>query len=125
VSKPQGADDLRLLQKAGESFGIGHLRRHIFLCLGPDCCASKVGEKSWEFLKEELKRRGLASAQGGVYRTKVGCLRVCCDGPIAVVYPEGTWYYRMTPDRLQRVIDEHLVHGRPVSEFAFAHNPLP
>lgn len=116
---------LKKLRKAGESLGIGLLQRHIFICLGPDCCSTSEGEEAWSYLKQQLKQRGLSSSSGGVFRTKVGCLRVCSDGPIAVVYPEGTWYCRMTPERLERVIEEHLVAGRPVLEYAFAHNPLP
>src|SRR5262245_26166905 len=86
------------LEKVARTFGIGDLKRHIFLCLGPDCCSSKQGEESWDYLKKRLKKLGLVAPEGGVYRTKVGCLRVCSDGPIAVVYPEGIWYSRMTPE---------------------------
>lgn len=113
------------LVRAAEAYGIGRLQRHIFLCLGPDCCSANEGEKAWKYLKSELKRRKLDSERGGIFRTKAGCLRVCTQGPIAVVYPEGTWYYRMTPERLERVIEEHLVNGNPVQEYAFVHNPLP
>ncbi len=112
------------LRKAADGYGIGNLQRHIFLCLGPDCCSAREGELAWEFLKKRLKKLGLSKPERGIFRTKAGCLRVCAHGPIAVVYPEGTWYYKMTPERLERVVIEHLVEGKPVLDYAFAANPL-
>ena len=82
-----------------------------------------MGEKSWDYLKARLAERGLSP--GNVFRTKVGCLRVCAEGPIGLVYPEGTWYRDLTPESIDLVIEEHLISGRPVSRLTVATHPLP
>jgi (2Fe-2S) ferredoxin len=106
---------------------IGSYHRHVFLCIGDSCCTAEVGQAAWEALKDELKARNLSLSTGpnACYRTKVGCLRICQSGPIAVVYPEGTWYQGMTAERIPLFVQQHLVEGRPVEQWIFARNPLP
>ncbi len=112
------------LQDAAKEIGIGQLRHHIFICLGPDCCSKDRGQAVWQYLKKRLKELGLTGKSPTVHRSKVDCLRICQQGPIVVIYPEGTWYHQVDEAKMERIVQSHIVKGNPLIEEAFAMNPL-
>ena len=95
--------------------------RHVFLCTGANC-QPELASKTWRCLGQQFKE--LAKQGHCLHRTQVQCFSLCRSGPIALVYPEGTYYHDVTPQVCQRIVEEHLLKGTVVTEFAFAQMPL-
>ena len=97
---------------------MSYYRRHIFFCTnlrtdGRQCCQDAGADSARAYAKERVKQLGLAGP-GGVRVNKAGCLDRCEEGPVAVVYPEGTWYTYVDKEDIDEIVEQHLVHGREV-----------
>lgn len=114
------SDETSFQSAAFEKMGLGSAQRHVFLCVGPDCCSTDQGLATWDVLKKKIAEAGVP-----VMRTKAACLRICRGGPWMVVYPEGVWYGGVTPERCDRIVREHLQQGRIIDEWVAARRPLP
>ncbi len=114
-----------------EELGLNKIGRHIFLCADqtkPKCCPKKTSLEAWNYLKKRLKELELEQpteiSNHCIFRTKANCLRVCKEGPILLVYPDGVWYRNATPETIEKILQEHILGNTIVEEYAFLTHPL-
>ncbi len=97
---------------------MSYYRYHVFFCVnrrdgGQPCCANHGSQEMRDHAKDRIKALGLAG-QGGVRINQAGCMDRCHQGPVMVVYPEGTWYTYKNRADIDEIIDRHLRQGQPV-----------
>jgi (2Fe-2S) ferredoxin len=103
---------------------MSYYRHHVFFCLnqrdnGEASCSQHAAQDGFARCKAKVKEAGLMGP-GGVRVNKAGCLDRCAGGPVAVVYPEGTWYTYVDGHDIDEIVESHLKNGKPVERLMLA-----
>lgn len=93
--------------------------KHVFFCInqranGEACCGNHNSQKARDYVKAKVKSLGISKLENNIRINNAGCLDRCDQGPVIVVYPEGTWYTYVDESDLDEIIEEHLQNGRVV-----------
>ena len=107
------------------------ISHHLLLCATPAkalCCPDPaMGQASWDTLKRLVREWGLedpARPQGIVLRTKADCLRICSEGPVLLIWPEGIVYGGVSPERIEQILRDHVIGGRPIEPWIVKRMPF-
>ncbi|NNM69413.1 MAG: (2Fe-2S) ferredoxin domain-containing protein [Gallionella sp.] len=98
-------------------------KRHLLVCVGSRCSQNGASQALFDSLGEKFKAAGIDGGESRVKRSRTTCFATCKSGPILCVQPDGVWYYNVTPDNMDRIIQEHLVGGQPVEELIYHRGP--
>jgi (2Fe-2S) ferredoxin len=93
--------------------------RQILVCIGTRCTKNGEGQALYDTLKEKFNASGLNKGDLRVKKTRATCFGSCQSGPLLCIQPDGIWYYGITADKLDRIIEEHLLNNQPISEWIF------
>jgi (2Fe-2S) ferredoxin len=92
--------------------------KHVFVCTNTrpendvrSCCLAKSAGTIRDLFKQLIAEKGL---KGKVRVNSANCMGQCEHGAVVVVYPDGTWYKRVRPEDVEKIVDSHLIRGVPV-----------
>ena len=105
------------------------VNKHLLLCATPTkqkCFKGNEGQKTWECLKKTLKKfeNDPSTKNVHILRSKADCLRVCKNGPILLIWPDGIWYEKVSPEKISEIFTSHIINGKPIEKWIFKKTPF-